>query len=67
MYFPAYWQHSMPPSQVVRQRNIAANNDSSLIDDESRRLIEDANLLMSRDNLILCDVIGQGKSCDFSL
>lgn len=48
--------------QVVRQRNVVTRNDSSLMDDESRRLIEDANLLISRDSLILCDIIGQGQS-----
>ena len=57
----AYWsQNDLPTHQVVRQRNVAARDESALMDDESRRLIEDANLLISRDCLILCDIIGQG-------
>ena len=60
----AYWNSSSLPhhgNQGVRQRAVAARDESTLMDDESRRLIEDANLLISRDSLILCDIIGQGQ------
>ncbi len=60
--FAAYQR--LPANQGARQRHpaAAAHNNSTLMDDESRRLIEDANLLISRDSLILSEVIGQGQS-----
>ena len=65
-YVVAYWNSSLPHGgarhQGARQRVVTPRDESGLMDDESRRLIEDANLLISRDSLILCDIIGQGQS-----
>lgn len=51
----AYWinlSSNQPPP--------VAQAPETVIDDEARRLIDDAKLLISRDNLLLMDVIGQG-------
>ena len=43
------------PLQIPRRPG-----DSLILDEESRHLIEDANLLIDRDRILLLEIIGQG-------
>ena len=55
-FLPAYSPHN---GQIRHRTHLSVNH--TVIDDESRRLIDDANLLIDRDNLLLLEVIGQGR------
>ncbi len=56
----AYWS-SENPAQIVRPRNYECVQEP-IMDEESRRLIDDSKLLIDRDRLLLLEIIGQGMS-----
>ena len=57
----AYWSQG----EVLDQRMFLAAATTfprePILDDESRRLLDDSNLIISRERLLLLDAIGQGN------
>ena len=51
----AYWSRSLSPAALL------SGDDALLLDDETRRLIDDSHLLIATQRLVLLDVIGQGR------
>ena len=63
----AYWTQSVSPRDRLQQltagpRHARLSADvSALLDDETRRLLDDSHLLIATQRLILLNVIGQGQ------
>ena len=55
----AYWHGQNSPQ--YRRIEDGVREGDILLDEDSKRLIEDAKLFIQRDSLLVMEVIGQGK------
>lgn len=62
----AYLSHSEAIQHRLTHVNSHSSSREPILDEESRRLLNDSHLLINRDRLVLLDIIGQGACalCD---
>ena len=61
----AYWTRSLSARDRLQQLTSAhphpnLSGDEAILDDQTRRLLDDSHLLIATQRLVLLDIIGQG-------